>query len=431
MNDYAKKLKETIFTIISDLAKSPGEFTTFDPNAFTKIRKWDFSTIMRFILRFGSNSLGYEIGDFFDYKDGFPTVSSFVQQRKKLKYTAFEQLFHKFNDSVIKTPKLFKGYRLLAIDGSEVSIPFNSDEQNCILDKHVSQIHIHSLFDLLAKVHVDVMVDRNLENDETGRACDMVDRINDKMPYIVVADRNYENYNFFAHVEEKLLDYVVRIKDIHRHGILSGMIFPEQDEFDITVRVFIERNHYLRTKVMSHKYKYISKNKRFDYETGEDGYEIIIRLVRFKLSEDTYECLATSLSEDIFSVDDLKKIYNQRWGIETAFRELKHIMGITAFHSKQENSILQEVYARLIMYNFSMLITSKVRLKEKNLKNKLQINYTQAIRICQHYFKHLDFEVLYDIETTIKRFLLPVRPNRKYKRTTLETDIKPFHYRLA
>ena len=432
MNTYAKQLKKQIYSIISGMAETPEKFTVSESNAFTRKGKWKFADIMNFILRFGSNSLGYEIGEFFNYKEGFPTASSFVQQRKKLKYTAFEHLFQEFNKLTNSTPKLYKGYRLLAIDGSDTPIPFNPDESNCRLDKLISKVHLNSLFDLLGKTHVDMMIERNLENDETARACNMVDRISDKNPCIFIADRNYESYNFFAHVEENLFDYVVRIKDINRHGILSGMELPKADEFDITVRIFIERNHSKRSKMLSQKYKYISRNKRFDYDVDDEkGYEMIIRLVRFKLSKDNYECLATSLSEEEFSADELKEIYNQRWGIETAFRELKYILGISAFHSKQENSVLQEIYARVIIYNFSMLITQKIQLKEKNLKNKLQINYTQAIRICQHYFKCLDFEVSFDIESTILRFLLPVRPHRNYKRTNLEKDTKNFNYRLA
>lgn len=188
-----------------------------------------------------------------------------------------------------------------------------------------------------------------------------------------------------------------------------------------------------QTKMLSHKYKYISKKKRFDYEgsSNDKGYEMIMRLVRFRLENGTYECLATSLSEESFSIEDLKEIYRKRWGIETAFRELKYITGISAFHSKQENSILQEIYARLIIYNFSMLIVGKICIKEKDLKYKLQINYTQAIRICQHFFKSLDFEVAYDVKTTIQRFLLPVRPKRQYNRTTPKPNTKNFNYRLA
>lgn len=433
MNSYAKQLKELIFSIISEMSETPDHFIVPGSNAFTRKGKWDFSTIMNFILKCGNNSLGYEIGDFFGYKKDFPTVPSFVQQRKKLSYTAFEHLFKEFNKKTNSNPKLYKGYRLLAIDGSDTPIPFNPDEANCRIDKQSSEMHLNSLFDLLGKIHVDMMIERDLKKDEPARACDMIDRISDEHPCIFIADRNYESYNLFAHVEERLFDYVIRIKDINRHGILSGMRLPKTDEFDTVVRVFIEREHSLRSKMLSHKYKYIAQKKRFDFEVDkEKGYEMLIRVVRFKLSEENYECLATSLPDDEFSVAELKEIYNKRWGIETAFRELKHILGISAFHSKKENSILQEIYARVIIYNFSMQVIKRIQLiKEKNLKNQLQINYTQAIRICQHYFKHLDFEVLYDIEAAIQRFLLPVRPHRKYKRTPLEKDSKNFNYRLA
>ena len=426
MNTYAAQLKEIIHSLITEIAKHPGKFITTNPNAFTRSSQWNLSSIMNFILGFGSNSLGYEIGDFFQYKEGFPTVSAFVQQRKKLSYTAFEHLFHSFNRKSINAPKLFKGYRLLAIDGSEIKVPKQADEEQDL------NLYMHGLFDVLGKVYIDTITEKHSEKNEPGRACDMVDRIDDKYPAIIIADRGYEGYNFFAHIEAKLLDYVVRIKDINSNGILSGIALPEEKEFDITRRIFIHRSHDLRTKMMPCKHKYLAKNKRFDYGNSEsDGYEMIIRFVRFKLTDSTYECLATSLSKELFSVNDLKKIYQKRWGIETGFRELKHIMGMSAFHSKQENSILQEVYARLIMYNYSMLITGRIQIKKKNLKNELQINYTQAIRICQHYFRQLDFNVLYDIETTIQRFLLPVRPHRSYKRTTQETNIKNFNYRLA
>ena len=41
----------------------------------------------------------------------------------------------------------------------------------------------------------------------------MVDRISEKYPVIIMADRRYENYNLFAHIEERLFDYVIRIRD--------------------------------------------------------------------------------------------------------------------------------------------------------------------------------------------------------------------------
>ena len=80
--------------------------------------------------------LGHEIGEFFEYRKGFPTVSAFVQQRKKLSYTALEHLFYRFNECTFKKPVLYKNYRLLAIDGSDFSLPYNSQEDNVMGDNH-------------------------------------------------------------------------------------------------------------------------------------------------------------------------------------------------------------------------------------------------------------------------------------------------------
>lgn len=62
-------------------------------------------------------------------------------------------------------------------------------------------------------------------------------------------------------------------------------------------------------------------------------YELPVRIVRFKISDDSYEVIATNLSEDLFSSDDLKMLYSMRWGIETSFRDLKYTVGLRYFHA--------------------------------------------------------------------------------------------------
>ncbi|NOJ73972.1 transposase [Paenibacillus alvei] len=39
-----------------------------------------------------------------------------------------------------------------------------------------------------------------------------------------------------------------------------------------------------------------------------------------------------------------------RWGIETSFRALKYIVGLTNFHAKKRESITQKIFARMILY---------------------------------------------------------------------------------
>ena len=360
-------------------------------------------------------------------------MSAFVQQRKKLSYTALEHLFYRFNECTFKKPVLYKNYRLLAIDGSDFSLPYNSQEDNVMGDNHFSTLHLNALFDVCSKSFLDVIVQKRLYENETGAACELVDRISEKHPVIIMADRGYENYNLFAHIEERLFDYVVRVRDSDNSCMVSGLNLPKTEEYDITKRVVLTRHFSGPAAINTEKYKYLSKKSRFDYieNSKSPDYEITIRFVRFLLDDNTYEVIATSLPEEIFSMEDLKEIYHQRWGIETGFRELKYILGLSAFHSKQENSILQEIYARLVMYNFSMLIAQHVKPKEKNLKYKLQINFTQATKICLNFFRYKGKEPPYDIEATIQRFLLPMRPNRKRQRVSVSTCVVSFNYRLA
>ena len=57
-------------------------------------------------------------------------------------------------------------------------------------------------------------------------------------------------------------------------------------------------------------------------------YELSFRVVRFMISEDSYETVITNLD---FPPDELMRPYAMRWGIETSFRDLKYTIGLSAF----------------------------------------------------------------------------------------------------
>ena len=102
---------------------------------------------------------------------------------------------------------------------------------------------------------------------------------------------------------------------------------------------------------------------RFQYSRKADPlifYTLKFRIVRFKISEDTYETVITNLPADNYSPEDLKKLYASRWGIETSFRDLKYTIGLLKYHSKKTACIRQEIFARLTLYNFVEVITSHV-----------------------------------------------------------------------
>ena len=45
-------------------------------------------------------------------------------------------------------------------------------------------------------------------------------------------------------------------------------------------------------------------------------------------------------------------LYEKRWKIELAFRDIKHALGSLHFHSKKDLFNLQEFFAHLVRYNF-------------------------------------------------------------------------------
>lgn len=119
-------------------------------------------------------------------------------------------------------------------------------------------------------------------------------------------------------------------------------------------------------------------NQKFNYFPVNDkgNYPINFRVVRFPVSENSFEVIITNLSEKEFPLEKIKEIYNMRWGIETSFRELKYAIGLTNFHSKKAAYIIQEIFARLTMYNFCEIITMHVVTKQKDRKYSYQVNFT-------------------------------------------------------
>ena len=62
VNTLANELKNCLLKIIDEMALSSDIFNLSGKPAFCRKSKFNFSTLIQFILSFGSNSLGHEIG---------------------------------------------------------------------------------------------------------------------------------------------------------------------------------------------------------------------------------------------------------------------------------------------------------------------------------------------------------------------------------
>ena len=98
----------------------------------------------------------------------------------------------------------------------------------------------------------------------------------------------------------------------------------------------------------------------------------------------------------------------------TRIFKLKYTIGLTNFHAKKVEYILQEIFARLTIYNFCERIITTIAIQQKNRKYTYQTNFTVAVFICREYFR--DRIHPSDLVALIRKNILPIREGRKAPR---------------
>ena len=432
---FAEHVKKQLLSLIDEMATVPWLFSKNSSTDFSRTRKLDFASTIQLILSMESGSIKKELLDFFKFSSDTPTASAFAQQRSKLLLETWAFLFHEFNDS-FPTEKKYNGYRLLACDGSDLNIARNPEDkdtyfQSSPTDRGYNQLHLNALFDLCSKRYVDAVIQPSRKENESLAMTQMIDRYSGEKKTIFIADRGYETYNIFAHVQEKGMYYLIRVKDGSSGSMTGSFLLPEKEEFDHTMHLLLTRKQTNEVKEHPELYKRLDKKSPFDYIDLQERlfYPLDFRVVRFAITKSSYECIITNLPQEEFTMEEIKKLYAMRWGIETSFRELKYAIGLVCFHSKKVEYIMQEIYARLILYNYCEIITMNIIICQKDTKHVYQMNYTMAIHICRYFLRN-DISPP-DVEKLIQKNLLPVRPGRSDPRKVRPKSVVSFLYRVA
>lgn len=437
LTNYPSYIKEKLTSIIKKMEKSPENFVKNPKTDFTRNRKFTFESVINLLLSMDGNNIYKELLEYFNYDAKTASSSAFIQQRAKILPSALEFLFKNFTDSY-ENYKKFKGYRLLAVDGSKLNIAHNPKDTDTYIRgksdcRGSNALNINVLYDLCNKLYIDAYIQPVRKINETSALIDMIDKSTISEDAIVIADRGYENYNVFAHIQGKGWKYVIRVKDRNSNGIVSGLNLPTAEEFDEKIYLNFTRKRTNEVTSNPKLYKIINRTSRFDYFELKncEFYPFSFRVVRFKISKDTYETIITNIDENEFSPDMIKELYHMRWGIETSFRELKYAIGLINLHSKKVEYIIQEIFARLTMYNFCEMITLNVVISHKQRKHEYQVNFTVAIHICKHFFRCSKDVIPPDVELLIQQNILPVRKGRKDQRRLRTKSSVSFIYRVA
>ena len=434
---FPQKAKSALRAIVDAMAHNSAQFVKNPEKDFTRDRKLGFVQLLRFFLCMGCGCINHELLKYFYFlPEDVPSASAFIQQRAKLLPEAFYHILRQFN---LRFPSkgLMGRYSLIAADGCEFNIARNPQNPSTFhptsgrSKRGFNSLHTISLYDLLSKRYLDVVIQPGRLKNEFAALCQLIDRYIYGGCPIFVADRGFASYNVFAHVLEKGCFFAIRAKDINIKRFLA--LSSLSDTMDQWAEVILTRSKARRKRLhpeLEPLYRCICKAVPFDFITDScPEYRMQLRVLRFQIAEGVFENLITNLPSDEFSLEQIKHIYHLRWGQETSFRDLKHTIGTTNFHSKSPEYIEFEILSRMILYNFCTIITMEVPIKKEAGKWEYQVNLSMAIKICFAFLS--DHTGPGNVNDLISRYILPIRPERTYARQLRFQVPASFAYRFV
>ncbi|WP_246240360.1 transposase [Anaerocolumna sedimenticola] len=261
-------LKKNLSNIISAMQASSDLFVKQPGKDFIRNRKLTFSQSINFFLCMGGNTIRKELLDFFNYDSDCVSSSAFSQQRAMILPEAIDFLFHSFTESFTQLAT-YQGFRLIACDGSDLAITYNpkdmttyrrhnSIEKN---EKGYNQLHLNALYDLENRIYLDAIIQPGRHPNETQALRDMMEHSKLDERTILMADRGYESYNILAHAQEKGWNYLIRVKDLGSHGILTNLPLPDTEEFDCKLSLILTKKQTKEIKAHPEQYRYLTNNK--------------------------------------------------------------------------------------------------------------------------------------------------------------------------
>lgn len=261
MNHF-RHLKNVLNYNIKKMAECAAIFCENPDKDFTRNRIFEFETIIKNVICLKSGSLQDEFLKLYEFSLKTSTSSAFIQARDKIKVEAFKILFERFNVKTQKE-KLYKGYRLLAVDGTELPIDNTIyDKETTVLRraaniKPYSGYHITALYDLIECTYEDLVIKGEAEKNEHIALCNMIDRY-DEHQAIVIEDRLFESYNNYEHITNSGNKYLIRVRDIESTSTITKSLgpFPETDEFDIDVfrMLMLKQNKMIKACPLLYKF---------------------------------------------------------------------------------------------------------------------------------------------------------------------------------
>ena len=394
---------------------------------FTRNRKLPFHVLIVFLINLVKGSYQDELDKFFktifrfDVAKRVVSKAALTKARMKLKFEAFMELNLQLITYFEKhfRPKLWFGFRLLAIDGSTTKLPITDDVAQHFGVWNVRQgapspmARVSQLFDVLNKITVDALIKPKRIGERELAAQHLLNVMpND----LILLDRGYPAWWLFNLILSMQANFCARVSctkwKIVRKFFRSGL-----SEKVVTVPVH-------STSVAQCR------------QMGLNTTPLKLRLVRIE-NDGKVAVLITSLVDtEKYPIELFSDLYHKRWPVEEDYKIIKCRIELENFSGQSTLSVYQDIHAKVFAKNLVWMMAFPVqdRIDDEivHTKHRYQINFTQALSKSKGVIALLFLDanrlikrLIADLQYIFQRTVEPIRPGRKYPR---KQKAKPRRY---
>ena len=303
-----------------------------------------------------------------------PETNSYSDARHRLPLGVIVGLVHQTAHKVEADASddwLWKGRKVLLVDGSTVSMPDTAENQQAFPQSRSQGVGLgFPVARILAIISLAVGVVRDLamgpyKGKETGEPAlfrTLLDGL--EAGEIVLGDRYFASYFMLAELRRREIDGLFRMHQRRKFDFRRGRLLGAEDHVVV--------------------WKKPARPKWMDEETYEQiPDELEIRELRFRVGRPGYRVdelvlVTTMLDPEEYTKEELAKLYLQRWNIELDLRSIKDVMQMDVLRCKSPEMVRKEVWMHLLAYNLIRGVIAKaakahdVRPRELSFKGALQ-----------------------------------------------------------
>lgn len=298
---------------------------------------------------------------------------------------------------------LWRGHRLIGIDGTCVSMSDNQELQETF--GRTRSKHGPSRFPIARVVFgftlkTQITVSHSINHYQTSEQALLQNMLKDfNKGDLIVCDRHFAGANLYVQYKQTGLEFITPLHQ--RQNVDRLRKVNEHDPDDFLVKLPLTRKHLTKDPSLP------------EY--------IVVRLIKVQTKirgrETTLWLVTSLLNARSYPAREIKDLYKKRWRVETLIGEIKIWLGSDILRSKTAEGIHKELYARIVAGNLIHWLILKAA--KKHSKDAERISTTAATRLINCYSLKMSEapeerlpELYEELLDKIASSIVPYRPNR-------------------